>query len=116
MSEQSPQNMLKPSITAQDRELIRNSFKDRQDLLKVIRKVFLPEYEIDREIGMEQVDLWMTIDIANLTPEQAYIKLIARNQLISHIEWALLRLYSISQEKELTEAEEIAKHKKDSMK
>ena len=78
-------------ITDAELSLIKMSFAENEGLLKVLRKVFLPELGADIPIG-QQIDLWMTIPIENLTNEQALTNLKARNMLISHVEMCLSQL------------------------
>ncbi len=78
-------------ITDADLSIIKNTFAENDELLKVLRKVFLPEITEDTPLG-QVIDLWMTVKIEDLTPEQALINIKARNTLITHIEQQLLQL------------------------
>lgn len=95
--------------------LIRNTFKDNPDLLKLIRKAFLPELSPDAPIG-QNFDLWMTLKIDDMSPEQALINLKARNSLINHLEVCLLELKVLAETTNLTPEEAVTKLKKDSAK
>jgi len=78
-------------ITDAELSLIKITFADNEVLLKLLRKVFLPEISADAPLG-QNIDLWMTVKIEDMTPEQALINLKARNTLISHIEMCLQQL------------------------
>jgi hypothetical protein len=102
-------------ITDTDKSLIRNTFKGRDDLLKLMRKFFLPEITEDTPIG-QIIDLWMTIKIEDMTPEEAVINLKARNSLIQHIEQRLVELQVLSASGEDTPEESLTKLRKNSSK
>lgn len=75
--------------------LIRDTFKNNEPLLKVLRKVFLPEYDPTAPLG-QIVDLWSTVDMKNMTPEAAWLHFTARHDLIKHVESQLLQLKGLS--------------------
>ena len=90
--------------------VIKGVFKNNPKLLKLLRKVFLPEYDPNAPLG-QTVDLWMTVDIRGLTPDQALIRLLARNELITHVEQQLLQLNILAESKTASDsAEEIMKN------
>lgn len=72
-------------------DLIKKTFKDNEKLLKLLRKIFLPELDPDTPLG-QNIDLWMTVPIGQMTSDQAVINILARNQLINHIEQQLIQL------------------------
>ena len=76
-------------------ELIRTTFKDNPALLKLLRKVFLPEYDPKAPLG-QAFDLWMTLQIQGMTPDVAYVHMLARNQVITHVEQQLLQLDALA--------------------
>lgn len=83
--------------------------------LMILRKTFLPEYDPKAPLG-QTVDLWMTIKMEGLSPDEKLIRLEARNSLIVHIESQLLQLHSLANmEEETTEAKAV-RLAKDSMK
>lgn len=102
-------------ITEQERELIQRTFKDNEPLLLLLRKMFLPEIDPTAPLG-QIVDLWMTVNVKDMTPEQAYVNLLARNALITHVDQQLMSLYLISKAVTPTSEEVIAKVKADSAK
>ena len=96
-------------ITEKERELLRATFGDNLPLLKLLRKVFLPEIQADAPLG-QNIDLWMSVRVEEMDFQQQIINLKARNILIQHIETQLQALNALSQP-EPTESEinEIAK-------
>lgn len=84
-------------ITEAEMEVIRSTFRGNETLLKLLRKIFLPEIDPAAPIG-QIIDLWMTMDVKNLLPEQAMVRLIARNELITHVEQQLLQLKVLSEQ------------------
>lgn len=102
-------------ITPDEMELIRNTFANNEPLLRLMRKIFLPEIDPKAPIG-QIVDLWMTVDIKDMTPEEAYLNLKARNTLITHVDQQLMSLYLISQTPSPKESEVKVKVDKNSLK
>lgn len=95
-------------ITEDEIRMIKGVFKDNEPLLKLMRKMFLPEIDPNAPIG-QMIDLWMSVSIKDLTKEEALIRLEARNTLISHLDQVLMQLYLISQMEETSPAEVKAK-------
>lgn len=81
----------KMRYTEEELALVKATFKGNEPLLKLLRKTFLPEYDPYAPIG-QVVDLWMTVDIKQLSPQEAYIRLLARNELITHVDSQLMQL------------------------
>ena len=88
---------MKPEMRITDEELsiIKSLFADNDKALKIMRKIFLPEIMPEAPLG-QNIDLWMTVKIEDLTPEQALINLKARNTVISHIEAQLMQLRNLA--------------------
>ena len=61
---------------------------DKLGNIKLLRKLFLPNYDADAPL-QQNIDLWMTINLSDLTPEEALIRMYARNEVISHLEQRL---------------------------
>ena len=95
--------------------LIKTTFKGNEKLLKLLRKVFLPEYDPQAPLG-QTIDLWMTLDLGSLTPEEQRVRIHARNSLIMHIESRLIELNTLADRKEETQAEKKERMEKDSLK
>lgn len=102
-------------ITTEDRKIIKGLFKDNDPALKVLRKIFLPEIDPQAPLG-QVIDLWMTVKIDDMSPEEAVINLKARNLLIQHVEQMLIQLQIISKQEETTPEEAKAKVRADSSK
>lgn len=95
------ENKQEMRISDEELQLLKNTFSGNNDLLKLLRKVFLPEISSKAPFG-QNIDLWMTVKIDDLSPEEAIINLKARNILINHIEQQLLQLYLLAGMKEET--------------
>ncbi len=78
-------------ISQEEIDTIKRSFRDNEELLKLLRKIFLPEIDPEAPIG-DQIDLWMTVPLQGQEPPQALANLFARNQLITHVEQCLMQL------------------------
>ena len=81
--------------------LIKSAFKGNTDLLKLMRKVFLPEIDPTAPLG-QLIDLWMTVPVKEMTAEQAQVNILARNSLIMHLEQQLLQLQALAEMGEMT--------------
>lgn len=84
--------------------LIKSAFKGNTDLLKLMRKVFLPELDPTAPLG-QIIDLWMTVPVKEMTAEQAQVNILARNSLIMHLEQQLLQLQALAEMGEMTVAD-----------
>ena len=101
-------------ITDAEMGVIKATFAENEALLKLMRKVFLPEIDVNAPVG-NQVDLYMSLK-GEGSIEQQLINLQARNMLISHIEMCLLQLKLLSGKKEESVEATKEKLKKDSSK
>ena len=73
--------MLGVELSETEKELTNYS----EDTLKLLGKTFNPQ--IDPEAPIHQIiDLWMTVDVKDKTPEQARINLKARKVVLEYIE------------------------------
>jgi hypothetical protein len=102
-------------ITDDELEIIKHTFAGNEKLLKLLRKIFLPEINAYAPLG-QNIDLWMTLQIEGLSSEQALINLKARNSLIQHIEMQLLALKALAGNKEDSVEQTKERLKKDSAK
>ena len=102
-------------ISAEEQKLIKATYKDRPELLLLLRKIFLPEIDPKAPIG-QVIDLWMTVDTKGQTVEQQLINLEARNKLIVHIDQQLMTLELIAKLEAPTAEEIVEKKKKDTNK
>lgn len=102
-------------ITPEEMAMIRATFKDNEPLLKLMRKIFLPEIDPNAPLG-QIVDLWMALNLKELSNEQALVKIEARNTLILHIEQQLIGLRTMADSVDETPAQVKERMKKDSTK
>lgn len=102
-------------ITDIERSIIRNTFKGNAELLKLMRKVFLPEYDPEAPLG-QVIDLWMTVKIDDKDPEAAYTHLVARNQLINHVDSCLMQLNTLAEMEDDSFEQALERTKKNSSK
>jgi len=98
-------------FTEDELRLIRDTFKDNDRLLKLMRKVFLPELDPDAPLG-QVIDLWLSLPLKEMDPRDAMVNMLARNQLIMHVEQQLMQLQALANREELTEEQKQIKEKK----
>jgi len=99
-------------FTEDELRLVQETFKNNEKLLKVMRKVFLPELDPDAPLG-QVIDLWVSIPLKEMNPQDAMVNMLARNQLIMHVEQQLMQLQSLANREQLTEEQRQLKEKKD---
>ena len=102
-------------ITPQERALLESVFKGNEELLRVLRKIFLPELDPYVPIG-QNLDLWMTLPLEEMTPEAALINIKARNSVIAHLESCLRTIKILAESPDETPEEALQRLKKDSSK
>lgn len=95
-------------ITQEEMLTIKKAFKGNDALVKLLRKIFLPELDPTAPIG-QMIDLWMTVPVKDMSPEEAMINLKARNQLIIHVDQQLMTIELIAKQEEMTDEEIKAK-------
>lgn len=101
--------------TDSELSIIKATFKGNDDLLRLMRKVFLPEIDPSAPLG-QMIDLWMTVKIDDMLPEQAIINIKARNQLIQHVDQMLLSLKMLAETYQETPEEAVTRLKDNSNK
>lgn len=79
---------LQMPLTATDLSILSVNFNNKKNLLRIVRKTFLPELDPQAPLG-QLIDLWMTIQFTDKSPELALPHLIARKILIEYIEQQL---------------------------
>ena len=102
-------------ITQEEQDMIKRAFGNNEPLIRLMRKIFLPELDPKAPIG-QMIDLWMTVDVKDMSPEDALVNIKARNTLITHVDQQLMTLLLISKQETPTEGEVKAKITKDSTK
>lgn len=108
---------MKGEMRIKDEELswIKNTFAENDIGLKIIRKIFFPEITGDTPVG-QIVDLWMTLKLEEMNPEEALINIKARNSVIQHVEGCLMQLKMLAGMKDETVEQTKQRLKKDSNK
>jgi len=102
-------------INPEEMAIIKSTFKNNEALLKLMRKMFLPE--LDPQAPMAQmVDLYRTIQTKDRDPVTVWAELTARNMVIDHVENVLMQLYVMALSEELTPEQIKDKAKQDSSK
>jgi hypothetical protein len=96
-------------------QLLKSVFKGNEELLRLMRKLFLPELDPYTPLG-QNIDLWMTVKIDEMTPEQALINLKARNMLIQHLDMQLLMIKSLVENTDDTPEQALEKLRQNSSK
>lgn len=102
-------------ITDAELQLIKSTFADNESLLKLLRKIFLPELTADAPLS-QNIDLWMTVPVDQLLPEQALVNIKARNLVITHLEQCLQNLKFLAGAKEESVEETKERLQRDSAK
>lgn len=100
-------------FTDSELALLRSTFKGNEPLILLLRKIFLPEIDPQAPIG-QLVDLWMVKNYAGMTPEDVKINIIARQDLIMHVESQLLQIKVLAEQTDETIEEVAARLNKDS--
>jgi hypothetical protein len=80
-------SFLQLPLTAVEQALL-ITLKNSEDILKVLRKTFLPTIDGDAPFN-QVVDLWMTIDLKDKDPKEALTMITAREKLITYLEQQL---------------------------
>lgn len=101
--------------TDEEVNIIKSLFKGNDKALKILRKTFLPTYDYEAPLG-QVVDLWMTLKLDDQTPQQREVNILARNQVITHIEQQLIQLQFLANEVEETAEQKALREKKNSTK
>lgn len=103
--------------TDDELELIKRTYAGESGelLLKLLRKTFLPELDPSLPVG-QMLDLWMTVKIDDMSPQDALINLKSRNTLIAHLELQLMQLKILANQDSSTPKEKAEKILKDSSK
>lgn len=86
-------------ITDEELAVIKGLFADNEEALKVMRKIFLPEIDYSAPLG-QLVDMWIPVEIDDVTPEQALVNIKARKTLIIHVESCLMQLRNLAGKKD----------------
>lgn len=102
-------------FTQTELDILKGVFKDNEPLLKLLRKVFLPELDPDAPLG-QNIDLWFALNLQNMSPDQAYVNVMARNQLIAHVEQQLMQIKFLAEHDSVSPEQVVKNRQKDSSK
>lgn len=105
-------------ITEQDRQIIKDHFHGNWKLLEVVRKVFMPTIT-DGGLPVEEMakDMWFAgTDFAALTKDEAYVRILARQEAIKFVAGGIMSLKQIAHISEESASEKALRRAKDSAK
>lgn len=115
MAKEGMQQSSQMRITPTEISVLKNTFKGNEELLRLMRKIFLPELDPFAPLG-QNMDLWLTIPADQLTNEQIVVNLKARNMLITHLDQMLLQIKSLVENVEDTPEQALKRIKQNSAK
>ena len=95
-------------ITPDEMKLIKGTFLNNDVLLKLMRKMFLPELDPKAPIG-QMIDLYRTIPTKDRDPMSVMVDLMARNMVIDHVDQVLMQLMLMSKMEQETPEQAKAK-------
>ena len=85
--------------------------------LKLLRKVFFPQYDYEAPLGQTVHSLWMGLDqLAQMAPADRELAILSQIRLNQHIERHLIELSVLANQNVETEEEKKAKARRDSSK
>lgn len=102
--------MTKSRFTDEELAFINATFAGNDTAFEVLRKMFLYETSVDQPLG-NLADMWTTLDLSSLSPEDRVLAVTARQMLITHIERGLIGFSTIAGNKTET-VEQIKKRLK----
>lgn len=102
-------------FTKPEMDAIIMAFKDNDNLLKILRKVFLPDANWTNPLG-QLVGPYLQIAVDNRNAEDIALDVKAFNKVWGHIEFRLQELQSLAQAKVESEQERVLRNKLNSNK
>lgn len=99
-------------FSSSELQLIKATFSS-ESLLRLLRKVFLPPFDYDAPLG-QAVDVWLTLNLEQMTPYDRELAILARTKLITYVERRLLDLQILAGMPEETLEERAKRQAKDS--
>jgi len=102
-------------FTKEEMDWMKATFKDNDNALKTLRKIFLPEYQYDSPIG-QVVDLFLVLDLKQIPKMDRELAIESRNQLILHLEKQIQQIKILTLVKDETPEEISERLKQDSNK
>jgi hypothetical protein len=84
-------------LTEEDIALIRDTFRNNERLIRVLRKIFLPSVG-DNALPLEELgkDMWLNMDFAQMANDEIKPIVLARQDAIKFIMGALIQLKVIA--------------------
>jgi len=82
-------------LTKTEMEIIKQAFGSNEPLLKLLRKLLLPQIDYDAPIG-QLVDTYMGIPIDGKTDQEIARATKSRNDVVMHVESQMLQLHSLA--------------------
>ena len=73
-----------PRITKEEEQLLKQHFGGNDSLLKLLRKVFIPHYDVNAPLG-QAVDLWMDRVYADIPVAEVKGLIVARQEAIKFL-------------------------------
>ena len=104
-----------PRITKEEEQLLKQHFGGNDGLLKLLRKVFIPHYDVHAPLG-QAVDLWMDRQYADIPKDEVKGLVVARQEAIKFLESGLIQLHFLASKTDKTPDELEAESKKNSSK
>ena len=104
-----------PRITREEEQLLKQHFGGNDGLLKLLRKVFIPHYDVNAPLG-QAVDLWMDRKYADIPKDEVKGLVVARQEAIQFLESGLIQLHFLANKTEKTVDELEADRNKNSAK
>lgn len=68
--------------------LLLTSLRNHPETLAVLRKTLLPTFDGDAPLN-QIIDLWMTVELKGKNPEEGYLELMSRQKLIQYLDQQL---------------------------
>ena len=103
-------------FSAEEVSIIKGTFKNNPTLLRLLRKVFLPE-QVDESLPIGQVaGLWMDVNFREMDANDIKALAIARQEIVKMTEFYLLQLQVIADGADVTTEELAAVRAKNSAK
>lgn len=72
-------------LTEEEAVVFASAVSSKPEVIALLRKLLLPTIDADAPLH-QVIDLWLTVNIREKTPDQSYCELLARDVLISYLE------------------------------
>lgn len=105
----------KARMSPEEIAVLKAMFEEREGAVEVIRKIFYPELTADNPIHLNR-DMFSTLDLHGMTPEQKVIAVEAHQKLVNHVEGCLAVIKTLLGDKSETPEEVLARLQRDSTK